>query len=108
MQQFKTVEELLSDPARWTKGQMARHAGLPCRVDSMSADCFCLLGAVHRIYPGVEPADIDRRVKIITRLGEAISSLRRNQGRILTPVTFNDDMATTHDDIMAVVRAAKI
>lgn len=44
------VRHLISDPAHWTKGTLARdEAGRPVGVQAQNAHSFCLFGAVHRI-----------------------------------------------------------
>ena len=45
-----TVAELLCDKSRWTTGHYARSANGPCSPLSDDAECFCIIGAMRRVY----------------------------------------------------------
>lgn len=97
---------LLADPKRWTKGEFARdgHGG---RVGSGSpeASCWCLLGAKSKVgddlfagRPG--PAWLEAEMDVRFRLEELLPY----PGGI--PL-FNDDLNTTHADVIKLLNAAR-
>lgn len=46
-----TVQELLDDPSKWTKGALARDIdGEGLEADNSSAVCWCLIGAIQKCY----------------------------------------------------------
>jgi hypothetical protein len=102
----RTVEELLSDPARWNHdGGWAMDAiGLPTYYTDRQATCFCVDGAIRRIYGGgddlaaenawykfVEVAGID----IAARGGEEVWE-------------WNDAPERTHAEVLEAVKRAGI
>lgn len=90
---YRTVLALLRDPKRWGKGHMQSHGR------------YCLLGGIERVY------DYSRKYQVKARLRAAINAHRRNKGtHVKSPdiITFNDHWTTTHADILAVLRAARI
>lgn len=47
---LEQARELLSDPAKWTQGYLARDKdGDSCPASSIDAVCFCALGAIHKV-----------------------------------------------------------
>lgn len=65
---LEAAGRLLSDPARWTQGAMARNRhGKPCLPNIVSAKCWCPIGALHHVC-GCSPADVDRRRHLVTAL----------------------------------------
>ena len=95
---FATLQELFADPARWTTGKTARDVhGHSTYAKSDGACSWCLIGGLERVYGDVY---IGPRKK----LREAIE--RRVGPRSITG--FNDDAATTIDDIRAVVAEAGV
>lgn len=90
---LKAMRELLSDPARWTKGTEARNAkGRPVRPWWKSATCWCLLGAPHAGARRCYRNAVQEEMALRSALGgkKAISG-------------FNDDPTTTHADILALL-----
>ena len=86
--------ELLATPDRWTKGYWARtENGAETSPRDPNAVCWCLSGAVTKCY------EDDRISEIWLRLR---SKLGKN------PVTFNDDPATTHEDVLRVLKELDI
>lgn len=101
MKQHKTVFSLLADKERWCRGHLAKGSqGRPCDPKDADAACFCLAGAVRRVYK--TPAKIQI---VLARLNNAIVKLftRRRPGI----TEFNDYQRTKHRDILAVVALAK-
>ena len=91
-----TVQELLSDESKWTKGTNARGEDKgPIHPGNSEAKCFCLIGAIAKCYlTGTDG------------YFQAIEKLRR---QINGPIPgFNDDPKTTFADIRRVIEAANI
>jgi hypothetical protein len=90
------VKELLSDPATWVKGAFALKAnGDPTYEFDPEARHFCLIGAMIRCYRDDVEYDVAYR-----KLRDAIpgNSIYR----------FNDNFATTHEQIMEVLTKADV
>ena len=50
LETLKAARQLITDPAKWTQGWLARNAlGEHADVDSSSAVCFCSIGALCRV-----------------------------------------------------------
>ena len=63
------VKELLSDESKWTQGCYARDAfGVSIPFDADAAVCWCLAGAIHRVY-GPEPIHL----RILRRVNGSLS-----------------------------------
>jgi hypothetical protein len=94
------VKELLKDPSAWTQGVYARDAA-GARVDPQDEKAcrFCLLGAVRRCYPA------EGRSEVYLKLALAVAA---RTGKTAWFSDFNDDKATTHADILAVVEQAGV
>lgn len=92
---LKKVRALLSNPDRWTKGEMARNMfGAPIDPAGPNVTCWCIMGAVHH-----ETNDDPFLA------GSAYQIVRAQlQGRSVSE--FNDDPTTTHADIMAILDKA--
>jgi hypothetical protein len=89
---------LLADPKDWTAETSGRTAdGKPDRSEDLSgAVCFCSLGALWRISGrcGLTPAE------------DILTGIVRTTTPFDNIVSFNDDPATTHADILRVFDAA--
>ena len=97
---LRKVRDLLSDPARWTKGWFAKDSSEnPCVPTSKDAVCWCALGAMRKQLGYVE----DDLFMEITRDLEAIL---KKQGYNHSLATFNDDPATTHNQMMKLLNLA--
>jgi len=92
---LKRVRALLSDPARWTQGEMARNMfGAPTDPAGPNATCWCLMGAIQR-ETNDDPF-----------LAGSVYQILRTQLQGQSVSDFNDSRATTHADIMAVLDKA--
>ena len=90
----KTVAELLCDESRWIKGHIASDAiGRNVEADNGSACCWCLFGAICRIY-----GDGDWRGEY-----DKLKPYTDN-----TPIRFNEKDTTTFADIRRVIEAAGV
>lgn len=86
------VQELLTDPSKWTKEAYARDInGKPVGTKSTEVSCFCLSGAIDRCYQ--DSANI--RLKIHSYLHESI------------PV-WNDAPERTFEDIQQLIKELDI
>ena len=93
--------ELLSTPDRWCKGNWAKDArGQVTKASGPDAVCWCLTGALWRIYmdrPHAYAAVKDRVVSVLER--------RTGRGGL---VAFNDDFRTSYEDVIAVLKEANV
>ena len=93
---LRDTREFLSDPARWTKGTAARDAnGDPCEVEYEHAKSFCLLGATLYTTLG-RPSLFDRTKDYLSYVLDSPLNLRQ----------LNDNPATTHEEILALLDRA--
>ncbi len=89
---YKTVEELLENPKRWTQLSTARDAeGTNVCYLSNRATSWCLWGAMRKVLSGADQETANKAVRELTGCGA---------------VHFNDNH--NHEEVMALVRAAKI
>ncbi len=83
------ARELLSDPAHWARGVMARNAeGDEVWAGADTATCWCAMGALGRVCPSIEAR------------GPALHLLALSVGDC-DIADFNDDSDTTHANLMA-------
>lgn len=95
MKDFKTVAELLADEKRWTQGEFAKTAsGQGCVPHNPNAVCFCLWGAMTRVYQSRDAHD------------KAVEKLQAVIGRHQRIAQFND--THTHAEVLAAVKEAGI
>lgn len=100
MKTYRTVAALLDRRDRWTKNTYARSVtGRSVGPFSPRAVCFCLTGAIDRVYPDI---GLGRRIR--TKLQISISKLYGTEDI----VGFNDDPDTTFTMVRKAVRLAKI
>lgn len=100
MPKFKTVKELLSDPERWTKNWYAHDAqGGSINAQNREAACWCMLGAIIRVYGHGEMATTARH-----RLRDVI---KKHYGEF-DVARINDRESTTHADVMNILEMADI
>lgn len=96
----RTVEELLSDPARWTQGAFARHAdGIPDSPSAVFATCWCIAGAIAKVYS---------RGKMD---GGSYHEMRLKMLEVTDTeglAEFNDAPERTHAEVLEAVRRAGI
>ena len=97
---LRKMRTLLSDPEHWTKGVYARNKdGKHVYAVSEEAQSFCMVGAMRVVTQEVD---------------DAIVQVRRTLNPFIPPspsgdndiVFFNDNPATTHDDVMKVINTA--
>lgn len=88
---LRKARELISDPARWTQGEIARDTdGVTVHADHRLAVCWCAIGAVKHAAQHMGVHDV---YKVFDALDQTAP------GGLV--VQFNDDPATTHDDVLA-------
>ncbi len=105
MKKFKTVEELLEDPARWIKATGAVTAeGKAVSVDHKDACAFCLVGALSKVYGHGYDLQLAKE-KVRAAISRRLDDVRLPYSKI---IYWNDDPATTHADVMEVVREAHV
>ena len=93
---FKTVAELLEDESRWTvKVSAADENGKEVAIESNLACCWCLYGAVRKVYG-------------FGREGDAKLSLLQDITDTGFIATWNDNPFRTHKEVLELVRKAGI
>ena len=109
-----TVLELLSVESRWTKGAYAKNNNsAPVPIYDTSAVCYCLLGAINRIYGDSQLylwALSGEEEKAINQLSNAIGNFPNNPDSSKSShiTKFNDNDGTTHEDVIRVLEKAEI
>lgn len=99
---LKAARELLSDPAKWTKGAGARDAdGNPVGDRYRGAICWCLDGALRRHRFKFDPSGED-----YTRALRALGKIARSRSNHTGIVAFNDNPKTTHADVLSLLDEA--
>jgi len=94
---LEKARELISDPARWTKGAVARDLnGEPIEEFSSDAVCFCSIGVVSSV------ANCLGLFNSTTHLLDRCAG-KRGYPNILS---FNDAPTTTHEDIVSLFQEA--
>lgn len=88
---LKGARELLSDPAKWTKGKMASNAD--------GRECFCALGAM-KSAAGVQLFSLDYSDELVTAVSDFRKSLSQQWDDSI--VNFNDHHGTKHEHVLAV------
>lgn len=99
MSDYKTVAELLADPARWTKGCAARgKSGREVDPRGRAAVSFCVDGAIDHVYQdSAEGVAAFKRATLLVR--------RRYGWRHVS--SFNDS-SRSHRAVLTFVRKAGI
>lgn len=94
---YKTIRGLLTDKARWTKGSCALDKqGEVCWIKSDEATCFCLFGALSRVY------DKDAYAEVYNKINDHI----RKTTEFNSMPDFND--SSTHEEVLALVMELKV
>ena len=101
---LQSARDLIADPARWTRGAMARNRlGQSCSPHESEAVCYCSQGAISlKIYSTrfmrLNP------VELIALKGNALIALdlaaSHLAGKYMTIASFND--THTHAEVLAV------
>ena len=101
VEQAERLDEIFSDETKWCKGTCFMSAGKVVFTPE-KATSFCLRGAVYVIngFPGF----IDN-LPLYQMIKDAI--IKRTSRRTAGFVAYNDDAATTFEDIRAVVEMVK-
>ena len=105
LETLKKVRDRIADPARWTKGAIARN-GITAPLSYAwheDAEAWCIVGAIHKEANDVDP-DVGCRNLLANKVAGAI---RKSNGGI-DLVNLNDDSRTTHADILHAVDQAII
>jgi hypothetical protein len=103
MKKYKKVKTLLADPKRWCKGYYAVDSnGKISTPLNPEAVCWCLSGAVKKIYTSLDSLNAIHR-----KLRDSVEKLYplRFAGNI---IAFNDAQETTYKDIMKVLKDANV
>jgi hypothetical protein len=103
------VSELLTEPARWCKGTMAKTAtGSACTVTNPDAQSFCLIGATVKCYPKIaEQEQAMRTLRVaISELG--FGYYVKHFRPTVWISDFNDDARITFDQVRAVIERAGV
>lgn len=101
-QKFKTLQELFSDPKRWTTHGKARDTrGRPTLVHDPYAACWCLLGALQRVYGGTFYANPD----CMRAMGKVNDALPDDAETI---AEWNDHPDRTAEEVLALVTKAGV
>ena len=91
---FRNVRGLLSDPLHWTKHALARVSRyFPVAVDHKDANCFCMIGAFHRVC-----GDNILRGRALSMVRDEINNGVR--GTELAISDWNDSPNRTHADVL--------
>ena len=100
----QTVRDLLEDPKRWCKGSFARDAqGEGVSIYNNMACSWCLVGALEKIYPHLYAVDFRKQL-----LSAIKNHYKIGEYDIDSISIFNDNVNTTHDDMLAVITEAGI
>ncbi len=113
IEQLKGARELLSDPARWTKGAWARgpgdEPGFGSRetIHSPIANCWCLRGALRKVVGVSEVGRVtggEQAVALAYKLTFATTlELEFDPHRFSA---WNDREETTHEEVLALLDRA--
>lgn len=110
MKKYKTVRDLLSNKARWTRHAAGRNKkNQPVDVKNKECVKFCLLGAIIRVY------NYPMRKKMVNKLNNALNQFNPNYYPLLDEwgnqaniATFNDSKNRKHEEILSILKKANI
>lgn len=89
------IKNFLSDPARWTKDAYARDKnGKQVSTDDETAYCFCLTGLLLNKQVSAKPCSA------------VLRALHKLEGSYINIPEFNDDVKTTHEDVLKLLDSA--
>jgi hypothetical protein len=105
------AREILTDESRWTKNVSALDANRnQVEPYHSSAVCFCLFGAVSHAYWYMGPIMRIQKLEVLARTIRVLHPDKfdgESAGlRVIT--RFNDDPATTFEDVRKVLEAANV
>lgn len=100
IQGLQEVRNLLSDPARWIKNSHSLDAsGNKCgRGTYHLAVCWCSVGAIEHVVRKFHSGDRSLDYFLMRFLQSHL--MRYTHGKHHSIVTFNDDDATRHEDVL--------
>lgn len=106
---IKQAKALLSDPKKWIKGTYARNRLGASKLGWESgAVAFCTLGALQNIT-GHQPYGTPAGLKATDYIVHAAKRLFPGNSRSIYSIPgFNDDLRTTHEDLMQVLDKAEL
>jgi len=91
--------ELLSSPDKWTKSAYARDSfHNPVAFSNSAAQCWCINGAIRKCYGPSRAPIIEEIVQDVIRQNSIFSSTAH----------YNDDPATTYEDVIAILKKADV
>jgi hypothetical protein len=96
-------------PERWIKGCTAKTSkkGRVTCYTSVDAHCFCLSGAINRLYPIPDKwKEVTQKLQQV--IGELFPPYTQNELFAGDIIAFNDSRKTTFKDIMKVIKKAKV
>jgi hypothetical protein len=87
------MHELLSDPARWTQNAIARDSsGATVDPESMHAVCWCLDGAVWKVYGRA-------RYAVLHQLSRNLSPVHKSHEASCVVIDYNDTPGRTWKEV---------
>lgn len=97
-----SARKLLSDPAHWTRGDLA-HDAAGDSIDPRSEDavCWCVMGAVQKFSLGA-----GYQGDALSLVYSVVGGISEFYDELNAVPEFNDSPATTHTDILRVLDAA--
>lgn len=97
---YKTVAGLLGDPSRWCKGENALDKnGRIVNPDNKDAVKFCLSGAIFRVYGSYDAPEAGEVMTVIAQ---------KYRKKYSYMYEWNDSRRRTHEEVLSVVKLAKI
>ena len=86
-QELIAEKEILSDPARWLKGELSADANGQCvEPESPNAKCWCQLGASYKLNSSIDT--------------QCFKSDVAKELDYPSAIEFNDSAMTTHQNLM--------
>ena len=105
------ILKLLDSPDKWIKDSLAETKdGKYAHFLAPDATKFCLVGAAARIYDNPDSKHKISYMKALERLRAAVEAVgyKHASESTISVVDFNNDPATTYDDIVRVVQMAGV
>lgn len=106
LQVIRGMRRLLKKPEAWTKRRYARDAnGNDVDPESRRAKCFCLIGAQYRVLKGQPEEGMTAAVH--DSMQSLMYALRLRGEHTTSPISFNDDRSTAHEDVVEALAIAE-
>lgn len=110
---MKLLEFLTTE--KWTKYQFAiDDKGKQCTIHSDKAKCFCLMGAIFRVYPkAIDFNEVINKIKkVLKKKQKLFNYLPKGYCKFTTDtssiVNFNDSSSTKFSDVQEVIKEAGV